>query len=661
MLRDRLPVTGAVSLDAKLAGTAEKPELVVHARGEQILRKGAHRRVHPADVDVEVRYASGAGRVRASMDYDRQRVLDAAVDVDGLGIDLRRGAPDLTGWSGSADVRLHEFPLGPVASLTGQRMRGKISGAVAVRDLHKNASLGADLQLADLVMDDTAMPRGFVRVIIRDGDARAGVRLEQKDGVAEVIAKGSVGWGKEIAPSLVADKGLDVHFAARNFRVDAAAPFVRSVLSELDGRVDAEVRAHLDPKTKQGKVEGSLALRDGVFEVPAIGERFHGVRTKVTMNPWGTLRIDDVEAFAPTGRLTAAAQARFDGLALRGGSVAIHIDQGEKVPIALEGVPLGSAYGDIKGIAMLSADGKDMNVNVTVPMLGMVLPQSTGHTVQPLEPDDHVRLGVHSGGRFALLALGPPAKPRPASSGKIHAEVSLGDVRVKRDTTLDVRVTGKPIFDVTDATVAHGGIRITRGTLEVQGKRFTIDRGVVTFAGDPSQPEIVATAYWDAPDSTRVYADFAGTPKSGKLKLRAEPDRTQDEIVALILFGSADGQLGVSPGGASQDSTAAKGAGAAGGVVTQGVNKAISGITTADIETRVDTSESDNPRPELVVQLTQRLSAQVAYNLGVPPPGSAPDRTEVTLDFRFYKDWSVDTTVGDQGSTALDLVWRHRY
>jgi translocation and assembly module TamB len=258
--------------------------------------------------------------------------------------------------------------------------------------------------------------------------------------------------------------------------------------------------------------------------------------------------------------------------------------------------------------------------------------------------------------------MGPPEKPKaPPNGGKIHAEIAIGEVRVKRDTTLDVRVTGKPIFDITDKTVASGSIRIKQGQIEVQGKRFKIDHGVVTFTGDPANPQVIATAYWDAPDSTRVYADFAGTPKSGKLKLRAEPARTQDEIVALILFGSADGQLGASSPGSSDESTAAKGAGMAGGVVTQGVNKAISGITTVDVTTRVDTSEADNPKPELVMQLNDRLSAEVAYNMGVPPPGSAPDKTEVTLDFRFYKGWSVDTTVGDEGSTALDLVWRHRY
>ncbi|HVY48772.1 MAG TPA: translocation/assembly module TamB domain-containing protein, partial [Minicystis sp.] len=544
---------------------------------------------------------------------------------------------------------------------TGRRVLGRVTGAVALRDLHRRASLGAELALSNVVLDHTELPRGFVRVVVRDGAAAAGVRLEQKDGYAEVTAKTALAWGAELAPAPDTAKGLAVHVAARNFRADAAMPFVQGAVGELDGRVDADVRARLEPKAKEGQVSGALTLRDGVLEVPSIGERFHGISAKVTMRPWGTLRIDDVVASAPTGRLTAAAQAKFVGLSLRGATAAVHIEKGDKIPIAIEGVPMGSAYGDVKAIALLSPDGKRMNVNVDVPMLGVDLPQSTGHAVQALEPDDHLRLGVHERDRFALLPMGPPKRPPQPGGTEIHAAVRIGEARIRRDTSLDATIKGNPVFDVDGKTVASGAIRILRGTLEVQGKRFAIDHGVVSFTGDPSEPEILAEATWDAPDGTRVYADFAGTPKSGKLSLRSEPERTQDEIVALILFGSTSGQLGVSTPGSQQESTAATGAGVAGGVVTQAVNKAISGVTSADIQTRVDTSEADNPRPELLVQLSKNVSAEVAYNTGVPPPGQAPDRTDVTVDWRFYRNYSLDATVGDQGSTALDLVWRLRY
>ena len=55
------------------------------------------------------------------------------------------------------------------------------------------------------------------------------------------------------------------------------------------------------------------------------------------------------------------------------------------------------------------------------------------------------------------------------------------------------------------------------------------------------------------------------------------------------------------------------------------------------------------------------MSARLSYKLGVPAPGQNPDRTELTLDWRFIRNWSLVAVVGDQGSTALDVMWRMRY
>jgi len=98
----------------------------------------------------------------------------------------------------------------------------------------------------------------------------------------------------------------------------------------------------------------------------------------------------------------------------------------------------------------------------------------------------------------------------------------------------------------------------------------------------------------------------------------------------------------------------------AGNLVAQALNAAISGIT-GDVKLRVDTSRAASPRPELVVELSRRVTARLAYSLGVPGPGEDPDRAALTLDWRFDRDWSLVAVVGDQGSTALDVVWRLRY
>jgi hypothetical protein len=97
------------------------------------------------------------------------------------------------------------------------------------------------------------------------------------------------------------------------------------------------------------------------------------------------------------------------------------------------------------------------------------------------------------------------------------------------------------------------------------------------------------------------------------------------------------------------------------GPVTEALNKALSGITSLDVATRIDTSQVANPRPELDLRLSNEVLARVTVQTGMPAPGEPADRTLFTIDWRFKPRWSLETTVGDQGSTFLDLLWHHRY
>jgi hypothetical protein len=99
---------------------------------------------------------------------------------------------------------------------------------------------------------------------------------------------------------------------------------------------------------------------------------------------------------------------------------------------------------------------------------------------------------------------------------------------------------------------------------------------------------------------------------------------------------------------------------AGGNVVAQGLNVELRRLTSLDIQTRIGTREGE-PQPEVAVQLTPRLTAELAYRLEAPTPGRAPDRTYLTLDLRLFRNWSLSTTIGDAGSFVLELLWRYRY
>ncbi|MFT3776185.1 MAG: translocation/assembly module TamB domain-containing protein [Minicystis sp.] len=657
----RVPVTGEIELAAALHGTPRAPRLTVNAKGQNLLPRGSATCVRSVDLEAKVDYDGRKADVRLAATREGREVMgtDAIVKVNAA--DAFAGRP--IAWEASGDVALDKFPLDQVGLLLQKPITGELSGKVAVKDLHRAASLEANLDLHDLSLDRTDFPRGKVHVVMRNGSLVATARLDQEDGHFETRATGAMTWGTAIAPALDLTRPVDVELRAQNFRANAALPFVQGIFSELDGRVDTDAKIHVAPGAKDGTMNGAIVLRDGVVEVPQIGERFHALKGSIIMKPWGTIRFDDFAAQGPTGSLTASAQAVLRGLQLDHAKAEIHIPRGESLPITVEGVPMGRASGDVFATAQMSRDNKRLDLHVDLPTLRMDLPRSTGHAVQRLEPDKTIRVGVNEGGELVPVLLGPPEKPRDASNLAIRAVVKLGEgVQIRRDTTVDIMVEGTVIADVRDKTRMGGQIRLTRGRIELQGKQFSIDRGTVSFpGGDPSNPMILATAFWDAPDGTRVFAEYSGRVSAGKLDLRSEPSLTQDEILALILFGSPDGSFGAEPPSGQETSTGTKVAGMAGGVVTQGLNKAISGITSADITTRVDTSAAGNPRPELAVQLSKSVSARIGYNLGVPAPGQNPDRTELTLDWRFVRDWSLTAVVGDQGSTSLDVVWRKRY
>src|ERR1019366_6818351 len=144
---------------------------------------------------------------------------------------------------------------------------------------------------------------------------------------------------------------------------------------------------------------------------------------------------------------------------------------------------------------------------------------------------------------FEPLALGAMVEPTTPSKTRVDLDVKFGsDVDVRVGTLVRVSLIGGPHVTITDKTSVTGQFKLMDGKLDVQGKQFDIQQGgTITFQGDdPSNPYVDVTASWSAPDGTVVYADFNGPVKTGKLTLRSEPQKTQSEILSLILFGTTD-------------------------------------------------------------------------------------------------------------------------
>lgn len=662
-------VPGSASFDVDFKGSLGAPRLEVSAHLVDAHPAAASTDLHAlydgSRADVKLHSTAKAG---GSLDVTAEALADSNALLNG-----RKNPQGEPPWTASAKVNMASFPLESLSDLIGPRVRGKVNLEAELKDLHKDATLKVRGKVVDPRIARVKYRDAVIEVDAGNGAFSARVRLDQAEtrngaGFAEVTAKSAITWGPAIAPALDPSAAVEARLSAKAFRASAILPFVQGALDDLDGLIDADASVSIQGEKKN--VSGAIKFRDGMLHAPVLGDDLRGIRFDVTAAPDGTVKMENFVAHGVEGEVEGNAQVQLDGLAWKNAKAKFSIDQTTAMNVALQGEPLGKIWGQVEVAAANNAAAKKIALNVNVPRLNLKLPPGSRNDLQDLEEQrSDIRVGQYiSPARFVLL-------PRNANDAKTEAvkqgdqselalDVKLGEITVVRGNNVNVLLTGDPRVVVTGKeTRVTGQIRVIEGTLDVQGKQFTIQRGVVTFAGrDPSNPTVSATAEWTASDKTKVYADFLGTVNNGKLTMRSDPPLPQSEVFALILFGTADGVSPKPKGNAQSGGAAAAGtaAGIGGGYLAQGITEAFDDLTGVRAQARIDSTNANNPRPEIDVQISNDVSVKVSHVIGTPPP-SEPDTNYVTLDWRVGRNWSIETSIGDQNSTTLDAVWQLRY
>jgi autotransporter translocation and assembly factor TamB len=661
---DELPRTlrpaslhGVFQAAIEAEGNLRQPKLMATAgvRGFRT-REGGRRAVNG---ELMLRYDKTRGELRGTASTTRQpnaMLIATRWDGDLIGKLMNDQSPlDL-----DAEVKLDKFPVALVPMLSDRSLKGPVSCDVKLEDLGKNAKLTGRVDGSGLKLGSVKLSKLDVTFKTEDKRLVAKVDAREQNGTLQVDVSTPVTWGQALAPTV--DPHIKAKLQARKFQLETVSPFVAQYVSALEGELNANFALEMGEEAP--KIEGSAQLSDGVVQIPQIGQRFSDVQAKVLVDPEGRVRLESLTARGVSGRVTANAQASLRGTNVESAKAHAQIAKSEKLPVTLEGVALGDAWGKIDVNYRHSEAANDIRIDV--PEFTIQMPEGGFGNVQGLDPDEHIRIGVYRSDKtFAAIPMQPlnSAKseepPRePPTPTKLH--VHLGDnVWVQRATQANVQLAGDLDIASGEQTQISGKIELRGGRLDVNGKTFNIENGTVTFEGDdPSNPTIIASARWDAPEGTAVFAEYAGTVKAGKLTLRSEPPLTQPEIVSLLLFGSPEGSLGQSNGGGG--GAAATAVGVAGDTAVRGFNRVMSDFTHLDVSARIDTS-TGSARPEIVVQVTPRLTTRVARAIGDPPPGESPDRTFLTLELRLQRSWAISAVIGDRGASILDLLWRKRY
>jgi translocation and assembly module TamB len=679
---------GEVEATGTLTGSIRSPTVGVTAHGQAVEHPSAGLGL-PVDVDAQARYdgEKALARLRATRPegvvFDASTQIDAQLekvlaalsqkpDGDGEpasehGDQNHRRRDDHRWWEATGRARLYRFPLASIPVLSENLVGGDASGMLTFRGLNRDPQIEAEIDATNLTLDAAVFPTAMAQLRLAKGRLVVSAKVDQTVGGASATAAGSVDWTSPLLPTLNRKEPLDLFVEARDLRAAALYPlFLREIFSHFDGRLTGTMHVRQGGEGGEAAdfIDGAFDFKDGRLLVPEIGQEFRHARAHIAVTERGRVDITNVSAHGVTGRLTASGKMWVKGLAFEKAEGEVRIAQKEAIPLTLEGVSVGDAWGTLMLHAKM-ANEHTVKLDIDVPVFHADLPESSGRDVQGLSDNPEIKVGVRPDGQeLVSVLLAPPEEKRAEDALAWQVAFYLGqDVVLRRGSMMQLTLGGQPVVTLTDKARVSGEIEFRSGSVEVFGKRFEIEHGTAHFEGDdPGNPNVAVTARLDAQDGTRIYADFVGPLRTGLLSLRSVPARSQSEVVALLLFGSSgDSMRGPAPA-YQQQRRGGETAGAvlAGGAISTSVNRVLASVTPLDITTRV-TSDTQSPTPEVAVRLSPRVSAQVSYRTRPPLVTEKQDRVLVTLDWRFRRNWSIATTVGDRGGSVLDLIWKYRY
>jgi translocation and assembly module TamB len=651
-------VSGEVEAAGRFTGSVRAPAASLNLRGYGI-QPASSGLALPVDLDVEGKYDGEKVEARLYAKRPQGVVLDAVTQIKVALKDLMapKEARPATWWEASGAAHLLSFPLGSLPALADSQVAGLASGTLTFTGINRDPVIGGQIDLQQLTIDKASFPRGVALLRVAQGGVLASAKLDQANGGASITATARVGWPSAIAPALDSDEPVDLYLEAHDFRAAALYPLIfRGIFTYFDGKLNGTLHLHQE-KQKAARVQtvdGVFDLNDGVFQIPQIGQEFTQAKAHLLVTRSGEVQISDVSARGATGRLSASGTMLLKGFGFASAEGSVKVAEKESIPMTIEGVSLGQAWGSLT-LHAKKGDDNTIKLDIDVPTFHTDLPESSSRAVEVLADHPDIKVGVMDReGELSAVALAAEQPKRSEDALAWHVTLYLGqDVQIKRGTGIKIDLTGQPVIDLTDEAHVSGEVNLRSGTIEVFGRPFVIEHGTIKFEGDNSNPYLTVTARWDAPNDIRVYADFIGHLRDkDALKFRSD-QIPKDKVLAFLLLGDSNS----SQNDMSQSNNQLVVAG--GGALSMAVNQALSKVTPG-VTTRVATDQQ-SPTPEVAIQLGPKVTAQVSYRTKVPTPGEQPDRVLLTVDWNFRHNWSIGTTVGDRGSSVLDLIWQYRY
>jgi translocation and assembly module TamB len=504
--------------------------------------------------DVSGFPATLAADAAVDLEHSDVRVLHAVADYRGQQFHLLAPAR----MSYAPALRIEEFRLGAQSAVLD--IRGELSPDLEVRASLKHV----EPKLIDAFFPD-AVSEGTI-----EASARLRGTLSAPKGHVQLVARGVRSAADEAvglpAIDLNAGAELNGNSAAIDIKLDAGSKPLLSVIGDVplepagvydlkaEGKMDvANANALLEARglhasgalaidanvagtLSDPRIHGSVTLADGSFRDYVRGINLTHIAAEITGNQ-GTLQIQSFKASAASGTVSMGGSV---GILQPGIPVELTLTADRAQPIA-SNILTANLNADIhitgKARERLAVAGK---VHVNRAVIG--IPDSL--------PPNVAVLDVRRRGQVVQA---------PGKQLVIDLDISINAPRevLVQGRGLDAELGGEDLHigGTADTPMISGRLGLLRGTFSIGSTQLTFDKtSNVSFDGtglkksiDPTL-DFTATTYLQSsaagvPSGSSVTLRITGYADSPKIELSSNTGQSQDELMALLLFGQPASQL----------------------------------------------------------------------------------------------------------------------
>jgi autotransporter translocation and assembly factor TamB len=432
--------------------------------------------------------------------------------------------------------------------------------------------------------------------------------------------------------------GFDLNLTTRDFNLSALGVF-------------------MDPKTirrLEGRLNGDLTLR-GRLDAPQLIGRFDLTDASAFL-PETNIQVNDIGValrFEPGTVILKEIKARSNGLATLAGTIQLDGFAPSAMDLTLKGDVL--RLSDTRNASVFLTIDTRLRGNVDAPKLTGTLKLDRGHLYLEEFGENQVEQVVldDEDTPFDGIAL----------YDNLEMELIVSTergfwIRNRSAPEMNLELNGElDILKPKGGDVAlFGSMGTNQGSVSQLGKRFTLEKGELTFSGDAENPALAIRSLYELkpPHEIKIWYVIGGTVAKPTFTFESDPEMDQQDIVSYTLFSRPFQQL------MSWEQTMS-GSSSIGNLAVDLLVDRV-GELAAD-RLGLDVIEIDNSRTsgnsgttiKAGKYLNDRLFVAIFQELGTTSD------SQVILEYALRQHLNLVLTGSDKRKSGIDIQWKYDY